>query len=189
MAFQDAATERTPKGFVTSVDERTGPHISCMGNGTTGARVFLVAFGAFALLLFVGARQDDDGTGSEAVLETVFATIFLLFSVAFLLWVFCGRTDFVLGADSLTVEKRLLAWRKKRVFPKGSIHGVRAVRTGGRDATGEIDSFASFGLVLEATEHVALIGKLDRAKATWLGLKLAKWANVPFHPAVDVQGF
>src|SRR6185436_510960 len=108
--------ERAPKGIVARVAEPAGPRITC-ASGTPAIRVFLVVYAAFALLGFFAWLHEKPSSAGQSGFGLAVVAILLLAAVFGLLWCFVGRTDFVLAADALTVEKRLLAWHRTRVFP------------------------------------------------------------------------
>ena len=98
----------------------------------------------------------------------------------FLLWIFFGRTDFVLAPEGLTVTKRLFAWSKCRVFPIDEIEGFTQIRDGGRR-----NSLLSWGLVVNAATPVKILSRQEPAKGLWLGGLLEKWSGKKFRRSRD----
>jgi len=101
-----------------------------------------------------------------------------IFAAIILLWIFFGRTHYILTPDGLQVTRRLLTWSKTRMFPIQDIKGFKQVKDGGE---GE-DSFPSWGLVvvMNNAKSVKILSRQGPQKSLWLGALLGQWSGKEF---------
>ena len=95
-------------------------------------------------------------------------------------FLFCKKS-FRFDSASLTIETKVLGYRRIKVIPKDSIRKLVQIKDGG----GENDSFPSWALKVEVgkDDPVTLIFRQPYDSSHWLGSVLARWADVEFDEA------
>ena len=172
--------EKVPKGFKVAREGAEGLHVEYRHTGMGCMVVFLLLWlSAWTVGCVFIVRDALSHSFWEKPALYLFAVPFLAAEIAvagILLWIFFGRTHFVLTPDALEVTQRLFNWSRTRVFPLDDIAGFRQVKDGGEGD----DSFPSWGLCVEGSRSMKILSRQDRGKSQWLGGLLSAWSGKAF---------
>lgn len=165
-----------PKGFQPAIEHDGTILIQYRFSGMFLMTAFLVFWFVFWTIGGYWAFQQP-----QSDFMTIWLVMWTFGEVAVgysLLWMFFGRTTLKFDEAVLTVEKKLVIYRRHVEIPKNDIKEIQQVQDGGE---GE-DSFPSWGLKIVARKTHFLLRRQEYLKSVWLGNIIGKWSGLRFKP-------
>ena len=153
--------------------------------GMAGSKVLVATFGILTLLYTPVALWAWLSGGYDPLFElegTAWTVGYWLLSVA-LCWGFglqywFEESDFTFEPEGLSVEQRILRWRRGATYPRRSVSAVRRVAEH-LEAEDEADLAKRWGVRVVGATEGRLITAQPRAVAEWFARLVAAWASVP----------